>query len=300
MAGLVLILLAYSLLAGWFFRKNIVMAGSSKIVSVYYDGMTKVQSTDLSTVGEVLSKMNVNLGEGDIVEPAENTIISTGFFNINIYRARNIILIDQNKTYYLKTALQNPKLIAKQANIVIYPEDLYETTTITNLVATRTLGQKITIKRSKSINLKMDSSNNINMHTQAKNVNDFLAEKNLIINTDNNIKPGPTTPITDNMQIEISHIVKEPISSNPTIKKNISDDTWYRLRTCESGNNYQRNSHNGYYGAYQFSLNTWLANGGVGYPNEAAPTIQDQIAKKVQAHRGWNPWPGCSIKLGLF
>jgi hypothetical protein len=29
------------------------------------------------------------------------------------------------------------------------------------------------------------------------------------------------------------------------------------LRTCESGGNYQRNSGNGYYGAYQFLIGTW-------------------------------------------
>ncbi|TSC92091.1 MAG: hypothetical protein CEN92_134 [Candidatus Berkelbacteria bacterium Licking1014_96] len=30
-------------------------------------------------------------------------------------------------------------------------------------------------------------------------------------------------------------------------------DAWYRLRMCESGNTYPRNSGNGYYGAYQFA-----------------------------------------------
>lgn len=300
MIGLVLILLTYSLLAGWLFRKNLVMAGSSKIVSVYYDGMTKIQSTDLDTVGEVLIKMNVNIGEGDIVEPKQNTIISTGFFNINIYRARNVVLIDGNKTYNIKTALQNPKLIAEQAGVVVYPEDLYDTTTITNLIATKTLGQEITIKRSKSINLIIDNTDNIKMHTQARDVKEFLTEKNLTINAENNVDPSLTAPVTDNMQVAISHIVKEPILPNQIIDEDINDNIWLRLRMCESGNNYQRNSHNGYYGAYQFSLSTWRANGGIGYPHEVAPAIQDQMAKKVQAHRGWYPWPGCSTRLGLL
>src|SRR3954447_14212085 len=33
-------------------------------------------------------------------------------------------------------------------------------------------------------------------------------------------------------------------------------DVWARLRSCEAGGNYARNSGNGYYGAYQFSAST--------------------------------------------
>lgn len=80
----------------------------------------------------------------------------------------------------------------------------------------------------------------------------------------------------------------------------IPSDIWYKLRMCESGGNYQRNSGNGYYGAYQFDLSTWQSNGGSGYPHQATPEMQDAVAKRVQSIRGWGPWPSCSRKLGLL
>ena len=36
---------------------------------------------------------------------------------------------------------------------------------------------------------------------------------------------------------------------------------FYRLRVCESSDNYRDNTGNGYYGAYQFDLRTWHSNG---------------------------------------
>jgi len=77
-----------------------------------------------------------------------------------------------------------------------------------------------------------------------------------------------------------------------------SADDWYRLRVCESGNNYAINTGNGYYGAYQFDLGTWRSVGGTGYPNDASPATQDALALKLWQSRGWSPW-ACARIVGL-
>jgi resuscitation-promoting factor RpfA len=79
----------------------------------------------------------------------------------------------------------------------------------------------------------------------------------------------------------------------------VTPDTWAKLRACESTNNYSVNTGNGYYGAYQFNLQTWRGLGYAGLPSDAAPAVQDQAAQRLYASRGWQPWPACSAKLGL-
>jgi LysM repeat protein len=64
-----------------------------------------------------------------------------------------------------------------------------------------------------------------------------------------------------------------------------------RVRMRESGGNYAANTGNGYYGAYQFSLSTWESVGGTGLPSNASPAVQDQLAEKLYAERGCEPWP---------
>jgi len=75
-------------------------------------------------------------------------------------------------------------------------------------------------------------------------------------------------------------------------------DLWARLRACESGGSYTRNSGNGYYGAYQFSASTWHNLGYSGLPHQADPATQDEAAQKLQARSGWGQWPACSRAIG--
>lgn len=77
-----------------------------------------------------------------------------------------------------------------------------------------------------------------------------------------------------------------------------SAHAWYRLRACESGNNYAINTGNDHYGAYQFDLPTWHGVGGRGYPNRASKAEQDKRALILYRERGWQPWE-CATILGL-
>jgi hypothetical protein len=77
-----------------------------------------------------------------------------------------------------------------------------------------------------------------------------------------------------------------------------SENDWNRLKVCESGNNYSTNTGNGYYGAYQFDLQTWHGVGGSGLPSNASPHTQDLLARKLYRERGWAPWE-CARILGL-
>lgn len=64
-----------------------------------------------------------------------------------------------------------------------------------------------------------------------------------------------------------------------------------RIRQRESGGNYATNTGNGYYGAYQFNLQTWRGVGGSGLPSEASPAEQDMRAQMLYDRRGCSPWP---------
>jgi uncharacterized protein YabE (DUF348 family) len=88
-------------------------------------------------------------------------------------------------------------------------------------------------------------------------------------------------------------------SSSSSSSSTPSGSVWDKLAECESGGNWSINTGNGYYGGLQFSLSTWRAYGGSGYPHQASREQQIAIAKKLQAAAGWGSWPACSSKLGL-
>jgi Transglycosylase-like domain len=74
---------------------------------------------------------------------------------------------------------------------------------------------------------------------------------------------------------------------------------WLELRDCESGDNYQADTGNGYYGAYQFSWPTWVDLGYPGRPDQEPYWMQDQAAQRLEGMDGWSQWPSCSAALGV-
>jgi hypothetical protein len=81
-----------------------------------------------------------------------------------------------------------------------------------------------------------------------------------------------------------------------------SNATWDRLAMCESTQNWEADTGNGFKGGLQFTESTWSEFGGERFassPDQASREQQIRVAKKVQDEQGWNAWPTCSEKLGL-
>ena len=74
--------------------------------------------------------------------------------------------------------------------------------------------------------------------------------------------------------------------------------TWDALAECESGGDWHINTGNGYYGGLQFSLSSWQAVGGTGYPHEASRETQILMGQRLYASSGWGAWPACTAALG--
>jgi resuscitation-promoting factor RpfB len=90
----------------------------------------------------------------------------------------------------------------------------------------------------------------------------------------------------------------EPSSSGANYAS--GNTVWDQLAECESGGNWAINTGNGYYGGLQFSLSTWQAYGGSGYPHENSRETQIMIAERVRdATGGYGSWPACAAELGL-
>lgn len=79
-------------------------------------------------------------------------------------------------------------------------------------------------------------------------------------------------------------------------------ETWNKVAACESTNDWDINTGNGYYGGLQFSQSTWNAFGGAKYAPRADLATKDQqiaVAEKVLDGQGPGAWPVCSQRAGL-
>jgi hypothetical protein len=93
-------------------------------------------------------------------------------------------------------------------------------------------------------------------------------------------------------QVELS-AARAAVAQNASGHGDPGEAAWERLRFCESGGVYTTNTGNGFYGAYQFDLQTWASMGGHGQPSAAPYWEQDIRAKALYWARGDQPWPIC-------
>jgi len=70
-------------------------------------------------------------------------------------------------------------------------------------------------------------------------------------------------------------------------------EQWRQLRFCESTETYNIDTGNTFYGAYQFTWETWGTVGGDDNPAHAPPAEQDARARLLYSQRGSQPWPIC-------
>jgi hypothetical protein len=66
-----------------------------------------------------------------------------------------------------------------------------------------------------------------------------------------------------------------------------------RIAECESNGRWHISTGNGYYGGLQFSLSSWRAVGGYGYPHHASRLEQMYRAVLLSRQGGWDHWPVC-------
>ncbi|MBC2903781.1 transglycosylase family protein [Streptomyces cupreus] len=79
-------------------------------------------------------------------------------------------------------------------------------------------------------------------------------------------------------------------------------ETWDKVAACESTNDWNINTGNGYYGGLQFAQSTWEQYGGTRYAPRADLATKDQqiaVAEKVLDGQGPGAWPECSVRAGL-
>jgi murein DD-endopeptidase MepM/ murein hydrolase activator NlpD len=77
---------------------------------------------------------------------------------------------------------------------------------------------------------------------------------------------------------------------------------WDKVAACESTDNWQINTGNGFYGGLQFTQSTWETYGGTAYAPRADLATKDQqiaVAEKVLRGQGPGAWPVCSVRAGL-
>ena len=189
---------------------------SEHYISFYDSGDVLTVRSDAKTVGEALLRANIKISEYDTVEPALDEEIKEEDFNINIYRAREVIVIDGHTKKYIKTAKSNPAEVAIDAGAKLLDADTVEIVHQNSILES---GMMVAyqVVRAKVVNLNFYGKPT-QIRTQAKTVGEFLKEQNISTDkTKNWISVSSETKITDGISFAVYHQGKQTLTTEEDI-----------------------------------------------------------------------------------
>lgn len=179
----------------------------SRIVSLYVDGQKRVFSTDGKTVADVLRLENIKLEDGDLVEPALTAEVTQPYFNINLYRAKPLLVVDGDKEYPTKAASENPKVAAERVGLTVYPEDRYSSEIIQDFVRDGVVGLKVRIHRATPVELVADGKTRTE-RTQKKTLRELLDEKKISLGDKDRVEPALSSRLVPGMKVVITRVAE--------------------------------------------------------------------------------------------
>ncbi len=188
-----------------FFGAQTVGSSDSHVVQLTLDGKKQTIPTRATTVGELLSLTQVELNEGDIVEPAKETEIDDNDFRVNVYRARPVTIIDGENMIQALSAATTARSVAAQSGVQVFPEDSLDQQVSSDILKDQVLGEKIVIKRATPTNLNLYGTP-VTIRTHAKTVKDLLKEKNINLANGDTVQPAVDTPLTGNIQVFVTRV----------------------------------------------------------------------------------------------
>lgn len=232
-----------------------------KAVMVIHDGKRQRVVTTEATVGGLLRQLGLRLGAADRMYPAASQPL-----------ARSMRVVIERVRTKLVTQAQSIPYSTVQHND---PTSQQGTTTV---VSSGKPGTKRLVFSVVVIDGKVTSRTLVRSRVLARPT----AQVEKVGTKPKPVVVTPTTPTSTAAPVDHSGL------------------NWDAVAACESNGNWSINTGNGFYGGLQFSLSTWLSEGGGAYaprPDLATKAQQIAIATKLYQVAGSSPWPVCGANL---
>lgn len=170
---------------------------SGEHLLVIHDGDTEQGIlTKTTSVRSALEEANIPFDANDLIEPGLDEELVASSYDINIYRARPVTVVDGAVRKKIMSAYRTPAQIAEHAGMALRSED------ITAMVLPAGGTPQLVITRATPLTLVLYGKS-MTIYTQHKTVGDMLEEKGITLGKDDRMSVAKEDPITANMVIEL-------------------------------------------------------------------------------------------------
>jgi uncharacterized protein YabE (DUF348 family) len=195
--------------------KAAAVADGERLIMIHDRGAEQGLISKNDTLREVFDEAGIRLDKNDRVEPGLDEPLVANSYQVNIYRARPVLIVDGPVKQLVMSAYQTPKQIAAHAGIELRDEDEAEVALSQDFAADGA-SLRMSVDRATSIKLTLYGKSDT-VYTQAETVADFLKEKQIELGKDDDMSLNPSTPITADMALSIWRNGKQTITQEEAI-----------------------------------------------------------------------------------
>jgi uncharacterized protein YabE (DUF348 family) len=175
--------------------------GDGRLITLYDRGAKRVFLSHEKTIGEALKAQSIELDARDTVEPATDEELVAPDYHVNIYRARPVVVVDDDTRTKVMTPFQTAERIAQGAGIALYPEDDAKVSRSSDLVGDGA-GLVLTIDRAITFTFDLYGKRS-EVRTLGDTVAEMLDEKGVVLGSDDRVSIALNTAMTSGLMVRV-------------------------------------------------------------------------------------------------
>jgi uncharacterized protein YabE (DUF348 family) len=172
-----------------------------RLITVHDEDTERGILTHAGTLRDAFHEAGIPIDASDLVEPGLDEKLEANNYQVNIYRARPVTIIDGKTSIRIMSPYRTPVQIAQQAGIVLHDQDSSKLAVNTDIVS-QGAGVQLSITRATEFTL-MLYGKKTTAYTQGKTVAAMLKEKDIKLGADDTLSSGLDVSIQPGMTVEI-------------------------------------------------------------------------------------------------
>lgn len=185
-----------------------------RLVTIHDRGVEKIILSQGLTIGDAIREAGLVVDENDVVEPAISEKMVSSNYQVNIYRASPVIIVDGNIRRKIMTPYQTADQIAKTVGIVLYPEDKTIIGSADNMADGA--GLQLNIIRATPFAFTLYGKT-ITARTQSKTIGEMLLEKGIVLSDIDRVYPSQDSLMANGLVVRVWREGKQTITVDEAV-----------------------------------------------------------------------------------
>lgn len=177
------------------------MAKGDHLITLHDGDQDRGILTSATTLREAFKEAGITIDPKDMVEPGLDETLIASHYDVNVYRARPVTVVDGTLRTKILSPYQTPEQIVEHADITLQDEDL-TVVSVNNDMVSQAAGLQVSIDRATPFIFVMYGKR-IDAFTQGATVEEMLDLKEVKLANNDMLSLPKSTPITAGMTVEL-------------------------------------------------------------------------------------------------